>query len=255
MDLRSMPDRKAFFFSVQRLMFVAFSCLSVSSFDSSRTMPRQIIECMVSSQSFLKLPSIPHTFLEALASDVNNGADNSCSRPNDPIVRKAPNGRALGLLRSIDNNKCQMFLHHFSPPPLFFAVTLAHTYSYQSISRPTWKANACECSSDSKLGSNHVDLQMRRCQGDRHGTTSFSAHNVEAILRHHANYRKIGWGLLGANLTIETEKLKIQGEDSLTKYGDPETLSGRPVNRYFCKICEVDVAHTIEIHSPNLSFG
>jgi len=42
-------------------------------------------------------------------------------------------------------------------------------------------------------------------------------------------------------LTIETDKVHITGEENLTRYDDPETLSGTPVSRYFCKTCGVPI--------------
>lgn len=56
-------------------------------------------------------------------------------------------------------------------------------------------------------------------------------------LCHCSQCRKVAGGLFGANLTIETEKVEISGEENLTKYDDPETLSGTPISRYFCKTC------------------
>jgi hypothetical protein len=56
-------------------------------------------------------------------------------------------------------------------------------------------------------------------------------------LCHCSQCRKVAGGLFGANLTIETEKVEISGEENLTRYDDPETLSGTPVSRYFCKTC------------------
>jgi hypothetical protein len=56
-------------------------------------------------------------------------------------------------------------------------------------------------------------------------------------LCHCSQCRKVAGGLFGANLTIETEKVEISGEENLTKYDDPETLSGTPMSRYFCKTC------------------
>jgi hypothetical protein len=56
-------------------------------------------------------------------------------------------------------------------------------------------------------------------------------------LCHCSQCRKVAGGLFGANLIIETEKVEISGEENLTKYDDPETLSGTPMSRYFCKTC------------------
>lgn len=41
----------------------------------------------------------------------------------------------------------------------------------------------------------------------------------------------------GHNLTIETEKVEISGEQNLTRFDDPNTTSGTPLARYFCKTC------------------
>ncbi|KAI9729688.1 MAG: hypothetical protein M1834_006637 [Cirrosporium novae-zelandiae] len=54
-------------------------------------------------------------------------------------------------------------------------------------------------------------------------------------LCHCVNCRKVAGGLYGANLTIETGKIQITGEDNIMRYDDPETSSGTPVQRYFCK--------------------
>lgn len=56
---------------------------------------------------------------------------------------------------------------------------------------------------------------------------------------HCSNCRKVAGGIFGVNLTIEQEKVTIEGEDNLTRYDDPETLSGKPVSRFFCKTCGV----------------
>lgn len=58
-------------------------------------------------------------------------------------------------------------------------------------------------------------------------------------LCHCLNCRKVAGGLYGTNLTIETDKVAIVGEDNLTKYDDPDTTSGTPVSRFFCKTCGV----------------
>jgi len=60
-------------------------------------------------------------------------------------------------------------------------------------------------------------------------------------LCHCANCRKVAGGLYGHNLTIETDKVNISGEENLTLYADPETSSGTPVSRYFCKTCGVPI--------------
>lgn len=56
-------------------------------------------------------------------------------------------------------------------------------------------------------------------------------------LCHCANCRKVAGGLYGANLLIETEKVEITGKENLTRFDDPDTSSGTPVQRYFCKTC------------------
>lgn len=41
------------------------------------------------------------------------------------------------------------------------------------------------------------------------------------------------------NLIIETEKVEFAGEGNLRCYDDYDTLSGKPVHRYFCQTCGV----------------
>jgi len=41
-------------------------------------------------------------------------------------------------------------------------------------------------------------------------------------------------------LTIEEEKVEFpKGKDNIKRYDDPETMSGTPVQRYFCQTCGV----------------
>ncbi|KAH6683158.1 Mss4-like protein [Halenospora varia] len=54
---------------------------------------------------------------------------------------------------------------------------------------------------------------------------------------HCHNCRKTAGSAFGSNLIIETEKVTITGEENLQVYHDYETLSGNPVNRYFCRTC------------------
>ncbi|KAK5940005.1 hypothetical protein PMZ80_007423 [Knufia obscura] len=59
---------------------------------------------------------------------------------------------------------------------------------------------------------------------------------------HCKNCRKVAGGLFGANLTIEEEKVEFpKGKDNIRRYDDPETLSGTPVQRYFCQTCGVPI--------------
>ncbi|KAL2434059.1 hypothetical protein ABEF95_014276 [Exophiala dermatitidis] len=61
-------------------------------------------------------------------------------------------------------------------------------------------------------------------------------------LCHCANCRKVAGGIFGANLTIEEEKVDFpNGKANLKMYSDPETLSGTPVQRYFCQSCGVPI--------------
>jgi hypothetical protein len=47
------------------------------------------------------------------------------------------------------------------------------------------------------------------------------------------------WLGIGAsnNLIIENEKVTIEGAENLTEYTDPNTTSGKPLGRFFCKTC------------------
>ncbi len=56
-------------------------------------------------------------------------------------------------------------------------------------------------------------------------------------LCHCANCRKTSGSTYGANLAIESEKVKITGEDKLKEYRDSNTLSGNTVSRFFCSNC------------------
>ena len=56
-------------------------------------------------------------------------------------------------------------------------------------------------------------------------------------LCHCAQCRKVAGGLFGANLMIESSKVEISGEENLTRYDDPDTLSETPLSRYFCRTC------------------
>ena len=59
---------------------------------------------------------------------------------------------------------------------------------------------------------------------------------------HCKNCRKVAGGIFGTNLTIEEEKVDFpKGKDSIKRYDDPETLSGTPVQRYFCQNCGVPI--------------
>jgi len=61
-------------------------------------------------------------------------------------------------------------------------------------------------------------------------------------LCHCKNCRKVAGGVFGANLTIEEEKVEFpKGKDNISRYDDPETTSGTPVQRYFCRTCGVCV--------------
>ncbi|KAJ8995823.1 hypothetical protein HRR80_000577 [Exophiala dermatitidis] len=61
-------------------------------------------------------------------------------------------------------------------------------------------------------------------------------------LCHCANCRKVAGGIFGANLTIEEEKVEFpNGKGNIKMYSDPETLSGTPVQRYFCQTCGVPI--------------
>ncbi|EXJ87791.1 hypothetical protein A1O1_04718, partial [Capronia coronata CBS 617.96] len=61
-------------------------------------------------------------------------------------------------------------------------------------------------------------------------------------LCHCASCRKVAGGPFGANLIIEEEKVEFpKGKDNLRVYEDPETLSGTPVQRYFCQTCGVPI--------------
>jgi len=56
-------------------------------------------------------------------------------------------------------------------------------------------------------------------------------------LCHCDNCRKTSGSAYGANLSIESEKVKITGEDKLKEYKDSKTLSGNTVSRFFCGNC------------------
>lgn len=42
---------------------------------------------------------------------------------------------------------------------------------------------------------------------------------------------------MATNLIIENDKFEIIGEDNLKRYIDTKTLSGTPLERYFCSTC------------------
>jgi len=67
-------------------------------------------------------------------------------------------------------------------------------------------------------------------------------------LCHCSQCRKVAGGIFGANLTIETEKVEISGEENLTRYDDPDTLSGTPVSRYFCKTCGAPIKSVTPVY-------
>ena len=50
------------------------------------------------------------------------------------------------------------------------------------------------------------------------------------------------------NLTIENERVEIWGEGNLNRYDDPETTSGTPVARYFCKTCGTPIKSVTPIY-------
>ncbi|KAI9878982.1 MAG: hypothetical protein M1830_009911 [Pleopsidium flavum] len=56
-------------------------------------------------------------------------------------------------------------------------------------------------------------------------------------LCHCENCRKTAGSTYGANLSIESEKVKITGEDKLKEYKDSKTLSGNTISRFFCREC------------------
>lgn len=59
---------------------------------------------------------------------------------------------------------------------------------------------------------------------------------------HCKNCRKVAGGIFGTNLIIENEKVEFpKGKDGIKRYDDPETLSGTPVQRYFCGTCGVPI--------------
>lgn len=85
--------------------------------------------------------------------------------------------------------------------------------------------------------------------------------NRRGHICHCKNCRKVAGGIFGTNLTIEEEKVEFpNGKDSIKRYDvscttgsylprgaltrpkDPETLSGTPVQRYFCENCGVYVS-------------
>ncbi|KAE8449141.1 hypothetical protein EG329_008525 [Mollisiaceae sp. DMI_Dod_QoI] len=51
------------------------------------------------------------------------------------------------------------------------------------------------------------------------------------------NCKKTAGSAMASNLTIENEKIEIIGEENLKKYTDTKTLSGTPLQRYFCSTC------------------
>jgi hypothetical protein len=46
-----------------------------------------------------------------------------------------------------------------------------------------------------------------------------------------------GYTAAAHNLTIENEKITIEGAENLIEYTDTKTLSGTPLGRFFCKTC------------------
>jgi len=60
-------------------------------------------------------------------------------------------------------------------------------------------------------------------------------------LCHCKNCRKVAGGVLGVNLIIEQEKVEITGRENMSIYEDPETTSGTPISRFFCKTCGVPI--------------
>ncbi|KAG0650410.1 hypothetical protein D0Z07_3471 [Hyphodiscus hymeniophilus] len=54
---------------------------------------------------------------------------------------------------------------------------------------------------------------------------------------HCVNCKKTAGAAAANNLTIENEKITIEGAENLQEYSDPDTLSGTPLSRFFCKTC------------------
>jgi hypothetical protein len=42
---------------------------------------------------------------------------------------------------------------------------------------------------------------------------------------------------MATNLIIENDKIEILGEENLKKFIDTKTLSGTPLERFFCSTC------------------
>ena len=54
---------------------------------------------------------------------------------------------------------------------------------------------------------------------------------------HCRNCRRVAGGIFGANLAIESERVEINGRDSLKEYMDKDTTSDTPMARCFCMHC------------------
>lgn len=55
---------------------------------------------------------------------------------------------------------------------------------------------------------------------------------------HCANCRKVSGSFAASNFIIEEDKVEIEDqENTLTKFLDTQTMSGTPLERYFCSRC------------------
>jgi hypothetical protein len=60
---------------------------------------------------------------------------------------------------------------------------------------------------------------------------------VHSLSRSHETSTTHHFVAFATNLIVENSKFKITGEENLKVYSDPKTLSGTPVERYFCGTC------------------
>jgi hypothetical protein len=54
---------------------------------------------------------------------------------------------------------------------------------------------------------------------------------------HCRNCRRVAGGIFGSNFAIEADKVEIIGSENLAEYLDPDTSSGTPMSRRFCRHC------------------
>ncbi|BCS20187.1 GFA family protein [Aspergillus puulaauensis] len=70
---------------------------------------------------------------------------------------------------------------------------------------------------------------------------------------HCANCRKVSGSFAASNFIIEEDKVEIEDqENTLTKFLDTQTMSGTPLERYFCSRCGNPIKSVTPLLSPKV---